>query len=165
MDHPRDAASPATHRVEVRDVEPTGWLQLGPNPLRIGATLYACELCKLLPIGAKNVVYRRLGVDIGEDVTIAPHVQIDPFFPEKITVGDGSVVGWGTKLLTHEAYSDEWHVGPVEVGTDVTLGHSSSTRPGVTIGDGATVGAHSFVDRDVAPGERVAGVPIETLED
>jgi len=30
--------------------------------------------------------------------------------------------------------------------------------------DGATVAAHSFVNRDVEPGERVGGVPIETLD-
>ena len=45
----------------------------------------------------------------------------------------------------------------------MTLGPSSSTRPGTTFGDGAVVAAHSFVDRDVEPGEKVGGVPIETL--
>jgi len=111
----------------------------------------------------KNPIYRALGVDIGATSVISPSVVVDPFFPEKITIGEGSLVGWGTKLLTHEAYAEEWHVGPITIGDDVTVGHSCSTRPGVTIGDGATVAANSFVNRDVDAGEQVGGVPIEPL--
>lgn len=160
---PDNGPTPASDAVEVRELQPHQWDGLGPNPIRVGVTLYLCELGKLLPVTVKNALYRALGAEIGRRTVIAPHVQIDPLFPGKITIGEGSVIGWGTKLLTHEAYAEEWHVGPLEIGDDVTLGHSSSTRPGVTIGDGATVAAHSFVDRDVDPGERVGGTPIETL--
>lgn len=55
------------------------------------------------------------------------------------------------------------NIGPVEIGDNVKLGHSSSIRPGVTIGDNATIAAHSFVNRDVKKGEKVAGTPIKTL--
>lgn len=160
---PADGSPPVDESVEVRPLGPTEWYKLGPNPFRMAVTLYVCDVCKLLPISVKNAVYRAIGVDVGQDTTIAPHVQVDPLFPGRLSIGDGTVIGWGTKLLTHEAYTDEWHVGPVEIGDDVTVGHSSSTRPGVTVGDGATVAAHSFVNRDVEPGERVGGVPIETL--
>jgi len=51
----------------------------------------------------------------------------------------------------------------VTIGDEATVGHSCSVRPGVTVGDGATVAAHSFVNWDVEPGETVGGVPIETL--
>lgn len=123
------------------------------------------EVCKYLAPQIKAPLYRAFGADIGERTTVAPHVVVDPFFPEKVSVGDDTIIGWGTKLLTHEAYTDEWLVGPVHIGDNVTIGHSSSLRPGVTIGDGATVAAHSFVNRDVEPGETVGGVPIETLSD
>lgn len=156
-DHP-----PATDRVEVLDYGPTEWYRLGPNPLRVAAQIYLCSACKLLPDPVKNRVYRSMGVDVGEGTTLST-AQVDPFFPDRISVGSGTVIGMGSNIFTHEAYDSEWHVGPVEIGDDVTFGHSSSTRPGVTVGDGATVGAHSFVDRDVEPGEKVGGVPIETL--
>jgi len=85
------------------------------------------------------------------------------FFPEKGHLGDDTIVGRGTKLLTHEPYTDEWHVGPIDIGDDVAVGHSCSLRPGVTTGDGATVAAHSSVNRDSEPGETVGGVPTQTI--
>lgn len=156
-DHP-----PATDRVEVIDVPPTKWHQLKPSTIKLTAQIFAFSAVKMSPNRVKNAVYRSFGVDIGEGTTLAT-AQVDPFFPEKLSIGSGTVVGMGANLFTHEAYDSEWHVGPVEIGDDVTFGHNSSTRPGITIGDGATIGAHSFVDRDVEPGEKVAGVPIEQI--
>lgn len=154
--------SVASDDVDIRRLKPAAWYRLR-NPVRFAITYLLFELCRKLPPKVKNRLYRIAGVNVGDGSVIAPDVVVDPFFPEKITVGQGSIVGWGTKLLTHEGYADEWHVGPVEIGDDVTVGHSCSTRPGVTIGDGATVAAHSFVNRDVEPGETVGGTPIETL--
>lgn len=156
-DHP-----PATDRVTVLNYEPTEWHKLKSSTLKTTAQIYLFSACKFLPNTVKNAVYRSMGVDIGKGTTLAT-AQIDPFFPEKISIGSGTVVGMGANIFTHEAYAAEWHVGPVEIGDDVTFGHNSSTRPGITIGDGATIGAHSFVNRDVEAGEKVGGVPIETL--
>lgn len=149
--------------VEVRNLKPNQWYRLR-NPLRIAVTYVVFELCRKLPVEIKTPLYRAAGVDIGSRSVLSPDVVVDPFFPEKISIGEDSIVGWGTKLLTHEGYSDEWHVGSLDIGDDVTVGHGCSTRPGITIGDGATVAAHSFVNRDVAPGETVGGVPIRTLD-
>jgi len=154
----------ASDSVERVDLTPSEWYRL-VNPLRYVITFLLFEPCKYLLPRAKAPLYRASGADIGERATVSPHVLVDPFFPGKVSIGDDSIVGWGTKLLTHEAYVDEWHVGPVTIGDEVTVGHSCSVRPGVTIGDGATVAAHSFVNRDVDPGETVGGVPIETLSD
>jgi len=158
----KSTRSTVNDSVEVQDLPPAQWYRVR-NPIRFGITYYVCEACKHLPPRMKNPIYRALGVDIGATSVISPSVVVDPFFPEKITIGEGSLVGWGTKLLTHEAYAEEWHVGPITIGDDVTVGHSCSTRPGVTIGDGATVAAHSFINRDVDAGERVGGIPIEPL--
>lgn len=49
--------------------------------------------------------------------------------------------------------------GPVVIGNDVWLGLESLVMSGVTIGDGAVVGARSVVTHDVAPYSVVAGVP------
>jgi acetyltransferase-like isoleucine patch superfamily enzyme len=159
-----DGQPPDGDPVETVALPPTEWYRL-VNPVRFAVTFLLFELFKYLPPRLKAPLYRAFGADIGDRTTLAPHVVVDPFFPGKISVGDDSIVGWGTKLLTHEASTDEWRVGPVSIGDDVTVGHSCSVRPGVTVGDGATVAAHSFVNRDVEPGETVGGVPIATLSD
>lgn len=163
MSRDPDPADRSNGPLETRELRPDEWYRLR-NPLRIALNYVLFEICRKLPVEVKRPIYRAAGVEIGENSVIAPDVLVDPFFPEKVSIGDDTVVGWGTKLLTHEGYSDEWRVGAVDIGDDVTVGHSCSTRPGVTIGDGATVAAHSFVNRDVAPGETVGGVPIESLE-
>lgn len=48
---------------------------------------------------------------------------------------------------------------PVEIGSDVWIGGAAVILPGVTIGDGAIVGAGSVVTRSVAAGSIVAGNP------
>lgn len=51
----------------------------------------------------------------------------------------------------------------VSIGNDVWLGHGAVVMPGVSIGDGAVVGAASVVTRDVAPFAIVAGAPARIL--
>ncbi len=52
---------------------------------------------------------------------------------------------------------------PVTLGADVWIGGGAIILPGITIGDGAIVGAGSVVTRDVAPGTRFAGNPARAL--
>ena len=52
---------------------------------------------------------------------------------------------------------------PVTIGNDVWIGHGAVVMPGLTIGDGAVVGANAVVTRDVAPYTVVAGVPARPL--
>lgn len=49
--------------------------------------------------------------------------------------------------------------GPVVLKKNCRIGSHSTIMPGVTIGENAIVGAHSFVNRDVGDGEVVVGVP------
>lgn len=51
------------------------------------------------------------------------------------------------------------HKGDTIVGNDVWIGYQAVIMPGVSIGDGAIVGACSVVTRDVAPYTVVAGNP------
>lgn len=53
--------------------------------------------------------------------------------------------------------------GDISVGNDVWIGVNSIILSGVTIGDGAVVGAGSVVTRDVAPYAIAAGNPAKTI--
>lgn len=53
--------------------------------------------------------------------------------------------------------------GDTIVGNDVWIGREATIMPGVTIGDGAVIGAHSVVTKDVEPYTVVAGNPATTI--
>jgi acetyltransferase-like isoleucine patch superfamily enzyme len=52
---------------------------------------------------------------------------------------------------------------PIHIGRDVWIGRGCAVLAGVTIGDGAVIGANSVVTRDVEPYAVVAGVPARLL--
>lgn len=52
---------------------------------------------------------------------------------------------------------------PVTIGSDVWIGDGAFIMPGLHIGDGAVIGAHAVVTKDVAPYAIVAGVPAKEL--
>lgn len=120
-------------------------------------------LMKLFPdTEMKNRIYRKTGMKIGRNVRIFGS-NFDIFFPEMIDIGDNSVIGNKTVILTHEFLSHEWKNGPVKIGKNVTIGTMTVIMPGIEIGDGATVAAYSLVNRNVKKGTLVGGVPIKRL--
>jgi len=55
--------------------------------------------------------------------------------------------------------------GPVVIGNDVWVGDAVIFLPGVSIGDGAIIGAGAVVSRDVPPYTVVGGVPAKKIKD
>ena len=69
-------------------------------------------------------------------------------------------------VLEPEAKTVKGHPGSrgdVVIGNDVWLARGCSIMSGVTIGDGACVGAHALVSRDVPPYAIVAGNPARVI--
>jgi acetyltransferase-like isoleucine patch superfamily enzyme len=86
-------------------------------------------------IGAFTYINAKCGVTIEDFVQIGSHCAI-----YSISTIDGKK-------------------GPVVLKKNCRIGSHSTIMPGVTIGENAVVGAHSFVNRDVGDGEVVVGVP------
>lgn len=53
--------------------------------------------------------------------------------------------------------------GNTRIGNDVWLGYKAAIMPGVTIGDGAIIGAYAVVTKDVPPYAIVAGNPATVI--
>jgi acetyltransferase-like isoleucine patch superfamily enzyme len=123
------------------------------------------ELARYTPfLGVKNWLYRTfLHMKIGEKTSFALMVMPDTMFPEKITVGTNSVIGYNTTILAHEYLIKEYRLGPVIIGSEVMIGANSTILPGVTIGDGAIVSAGTVVHKDVEPGTFVGGNPMRLI--
>lgn len=134
------------------------------HPLRVVRNFLCIYLARYAPsLRLKNFLYRRTGMKVGKHVSVGLAVVFDVFFPHLITIGDNAVIGYNSTVLCHEFLVDGWRTGEVIIGRDVMIGANSTVLPGVVIGDGATVSAMSLVNRDVAPGAVVGGVPIRPL--
>lgn len=104
---------------------------------------------------------------IGKFTTIAPGVQI------LMPGGNHPMVGSSTYPFT--MFGGDWadatlatfmaieQPGDTVIGNDVWIGRDAMILPGVSIGDGAVIGARSVVTRDVGPYEVVAGNPAKHI--
>lgn len=112
----------------------------------------------------KNWLYRTLlGMNIGEKASLALMVMPDTMFPERITVGDNTVIGFNTTILAHEYLIEEYRLGDVKIGSNVMIGANSTILPGIEIGDGAIVSAMTLVHKDVPAGTMVGGNPMQII--
>jgi len=84
---------------------------------------------------------RHYGIVIGDDVSIGPEAAI-------LTLG-------------HDPRSTDFanRGGPVRIERHAWVAYRAIILPGVTVGEGAVVGAGSVVTKDVPPFAIVAGVP------
>lgn len=87
-----------------------------------------------------------------------------------IDIGDDALIGHNAVITTlnHDldpARRADMHPAPVRIGRRAWLGANVTVLPGVTIGDGAIVGAGSVVTKDVAPRTVVVGVPARHVRD
>jgi acetyltransferase-like isoleucine patch superfamily enzyme len=74
-----------------------------------------------------------------------------------VTIEDFVQIGSHCAIYSISTIDDKQ--GPVVLKKNCRIGSHSTIMPGVTVGENAVVGAHSFVNRDVDDGEVVVGVP------
>jgi maltose O-acetyltransferase len=92
-------------------------------------------------------IWAQGGVTIGDNTLVASHVAITSLTHDK-----------GSKI-----YSESLVSKPVEIGSNVWIGAHAVILPGVKIGANAIIGAGAVVNRDVAPGDVVAGMPAVSI--
>jgi UDP-2-acetamido-3-amino-2,3-dideoxy-glucuronate N-acetyltransferase len=116
------------------------------------------------------------GAVIGRDCNICSHC----FIENKVVVGDRVTVKCGVQLWDGITLEDDVFVGsnatftndleprsrntnakllPTLVKKGASVGANATILPGLTIGEGAMVGAGSVVTKDVPPGCKVVGNP------
>jgi len=125
------------------------------------AVVYACRYLPFLRW--KLMLLRAIGIHIGPFAAPGLGSTFDVFYPQLISVGANTIIGYNTVILAHEFLREELRTGPVVIGRDVVIGANCTILAGVVIGDGAVVSAHSLVNADVGAGARVGGVPARPL--
>lgn len=112
----------------------------------------------------KNGLYRTfLRMKVGKQTSFALMVMPDIMFPEKISVGTNTIIGYNTTILAHEYLIHEYRIGTVLIGDEVMIGANTTILPGVKIGDGAVVSAGTLVHKDVPDGAFVGGNPMRII--
>jgi UDP-2-acetamido-3-amino-2,3-dideoxy-glucuronate N-acetyltransferase len=130
--------------------------------------LYGCEIGDESKIG--TFVEIQKGVRIGKRVKLSSH----SFVCEGVTIEDEVFIGHGVMFIndkhprsTTEAGSlqseADWVCTPTLIKKRASIGSNATVLCGVTIGEGAMVGAGSVVTHDVPPGATVAGNPAHPI--
>jgi acetyltransferase-like isoleucine patch superfamily enzyme len=117
--------------------------------------LYKCKIGRNCKIDA--YVYIEEGVTIGDNCKVRPFV----FIPTGVTIEDDVFIGPGV-CFTNDKYpkvKGKWKLLKTVVRKGASIGANSTVLAGVTIGDGALVGAGSVVTKSVLNKAVVAGNP------
>ncbi|HEY4532037.1 MAG TPA: acyltransferase [Kurthia sp.] len=132
---------------------------------KVAKCFIVIEMARIMPfLSVKNWMYRTfLHMKVGKRTAFALKVVPDTMFPERISVGDDSIIGFNTTILAHEYLIEEYRLGDVIIGDRVMIGANSTILPGVTIGNDAVVSAMTLVHRDVPEGAMVGGNPMQII--
>ena len=114
-----------------------------------GCLLNQCSIGNYVHIGAHCILNM---TKIGNYSSIAPHVQI------------GGLEHPYEDLSTSTFLTDNSKRLLTEIGNDVWIAAGSIIKTGVKIGNGAVVGANSFVNKDIPPYAIVVGTPAKVYK-
>ena len=102
---------------------------------------------------------------IGGNHPLNHHKSTHPaFYAKNNASGFSYLTGEKDSIFTEDKYVDESKRYFYEIGNDVWIGANVSICQGVTIGDGAVIGACSLVNKDVEPYAVYAGVPAKKIK-
>ena len=131
--------------------------------------LYGCSIDDGSKIG--TFVEIQKNATIGKNCKISSHT----FICEGVHIGDNVFIGHNVTFIndkypraTNEDGSlqteADWKVEETFIKNGASIGSSSTVFCGLTIGEGAIVGAGSVVTKNVPPKTIVAGVPAKVLK-
>ena len=108
---------------------------------------------------------------LGDDCGIGAECHIYAGPNSSIRIGDGTLIG-PQVFITSDAFGGSrdnltkvhsGHEAPIKIGANVRIGAHAVILPGVSIGDGATIGAGTVVTRNVPPNVIAVGNPARII--
>ena len=132
-------------------------------------------LSPLEPHVIRPWVLRKIGCHVGKDVFIGSKVWIDSGHADLIYIEDHAHVTGLTILLCHKRQLSDYRqgddyaklpykTGEIHLGKGCSTGTGTLIMPGVTIGEGAVVGAGSLVTKNIPAWTIAAGRPAKVLK-
>ncbi len=161
LERMRDRARHAVHRHNTSAPEKRGAI--------------APELAALMAsVGQDTIIEAPFHCAYGINITLGDAVYLNAgciiLDTGPASIGDRSMLGPGVHVYCAEHHKEvaKRRAGlevarPVRIGQDVWIGGGAILLAGISIGDGAIIGAGSVVTRDVAAGATVAGNPAREI--
>lgn len=121
-------------------------------------------------------MWRKMGCNVGHGVCIGHSVAVDFGNTELVNVEDNVIITNCCILLCHRRemkgyhkYDKAWELPyiykPIVLKKGCQIGMGSIIMPGVTIGEGAIVGAKSVVTKDIPAWTIAAGSPCKVIKE
>ena len=131
-------------------------------------------LSPFLPRKIRPWVMKKVGCHVGKDVFIGSDVWIDTGHADLIFIDDHAHVTGRTVLLCHKRNLSDYCVGddyaaksyqtaPIHLSKGCSTGTGTIIMPGVTIGEGAVIGAGSLVTKDIPAWTIALGSPAKVV--
>ena len=132
------------------------------NPVVVSINFLLITLAKYVPsLSLRRSLLRLTGMKVGEEASVGLGAMFDIFYPELIELGDNCIIGYNATILAHEFLRNELRVGKTVIGKDALIGANATVLAGVIVGEGASVSAATFVDKDVPDCSFAKGNPMK----
>lgn len=152
--------------IEIRDTTRDLTAEYNQLPRRARQQQQAILQKLFARIGDDVHMEKAINIDYGINTTIGSHVFINFNFTlldcAPVTIGDHVFIGPNVQIYTAhhplDAETRDQHIGwaePITIGNHVWIGGGCVILPGVTIGDGAVIGAGSVVTKSI-PAQTIA---------
>lgn len=160
-------------------ISPSTLVHYGKIRAKKGCTLEIDESCQI----DGSIIFDRenASVVIGKRVFMNGTI----IAAEKVSLGSDILVSWGVTIVDHDSHSTsfskrtddvllwrehkkDWSpvkISPVTIGDKVWIGFNSIILCGITIGEGAVIGAGSVVTHDIPAWSVAAGNPARIIRE
>lgn len=127
------------------------------------------------PRKLRPAIIRGMGAKVGKGVFIGDHVVVDLSHADLIEIDDYAHITGGCRLLCHQRDLSNYYIGDnaalcgyklgkIHIGKGCMIGMETMIMPGVTIGEGAIVGAGSLVTKDIPAWTVATGRPAKVVK-
>lgn len=126
------------------------------------------------PRKLRPAILRMLGAKVGNNVFIGDYVRVDLNHSDQLEIEDGVHIAGDCRLLCHKKDLNNYRVGmiygmmpykygKIHLGKNCAIGTGSIVMPGVTVGEGAIVGAGSLITKDIPAWSLAMGSPAKVV--
>jgi len=107
------------------------------------------------------------GLKLGRDVQIQANFKIDSSHYWHVSIGDDVTIAPEVQIIAHDASTERrlgyTRIGKIDIGNRVFIGAGSILLPGVSIGDNSIIGAGSVVVSSIPANVVAAGNPARVI--